>query len=264
MSFTPQERSLFNGTYDTKNPSHRQLILDKTRTFEKTYAALSATDQWVLGGGFLAIIGGVPLIPFTWIIAVSGGALAAWNAKGRGDLSIAYQEALNDAVKVFEWGFEGTDVSQVLRYKELQDLTLALAPLLSTKEWTKWERQKLLELASDEKIGDKVSREVAHAARQGVKSLWDMGWSAIGFNTKEEEEATPISDEPSSKEENAVFIAKIDGFAKGSTLGSVTYKVYGYNQSLNPLAMFSLTSQVKDEIVKKGMEVVVNATTAKP
>lgn len=258
MPFNPKEEQ---GIYNTQNPAHRQLVLKKTQALEKAYTALSATDQWILGGGALAVIGAVPFIPFTWLMVVSGAFMAGTKYNVRGELSTAHQAALDEAVKVYHWCFDGTEVNQVLRYKELQDLTLLLAPLLSSKEWKKWERQNLLEIASDEKIADRMSRQVAHAARGTVSSIWQKGMTTIGLASEEQTAPKPISDSPSSTKENAVFIAKVDGVDKTNMLGNVVYKVYGHNQSLNPLAILSLTSQVKDKIVEEGMKAAVNATT---
>lgn len=258
MPFNPETM----GVYNTQNPTHRQVVLDKTRELEKAYTELSATDKWILGGGMLALIGAAPLIPLTWVMTITGAAVSAWNMKGRGELSAAHQRALEDAVTVYHWCFEGTDVTQVLRYKELQDLTLLLAPLLPTKDWVKWERQKLLEIASDEGVTDRVSRQVAHVARGTVNSLWQKGMSWVGRGSEEQAIPLPVSDTPCSTKENAVFIAKVDAVEKTSMLGNVTFKVYGYKQSLNPLALLSLSNTVKEQIVKTGMKAVAQATTA--
>jgi hypothetical protein len=266
MPFTDKQNALFDGIYDTCNSVHREMVLRKTQALEKAYKTLNGNDQYACGGGLLTVAGVVlsfvPLVPFTMVAAIAGACVGAWYTKGRSELAEDYQSALDEAVMVYQWCFEGTDTYQVLRYPELQKLTLLLAPLLSKNDWQHWDDEALSVLARDESMKDKMTRGAEHMARQAVSSMWQKGLSIVGLS--EEVKEVDLSDGPASKEENAIFVASLREASKGGSLATFNRKVYGHNQSLNPFTMLpSLSTEVKDKIVEKGMEVATDMMAKK-
>ncbi len=121
------------------NDNHLQLVQQVTQQLREDLESIKFIDKF-FGPSLVGVGGGFALswIPFVSGIAAASSLVAIISSYKRGAQMELYTQSLDEVIEVYRWCFKD-NTRAALRVPEVQQLALALGPLLDGAEFKKWD-----------------------------------------------------------------------------------------------------------------------------
>lgn len=207
------QQSLLNQAFDPEKKEHRELVQTQTRNLQVQLAGLKGNDKYMMGAVALATAG--YFLPSFWVLptktmAVLGTGMAVHLFHCRGKVEQQYRQALQEAIKVYNWCYQ--DARLALRAPAVRELTRTLAPLLSKDELKQWKATDLIAQQFSDTNG--VREQASHLLQRGRQVLGQQSQHYLPLHER-------VSDS---------YQSELKALADGLHLSSLDYRLYGHGQ----------------------------------